>query len=216
VRGIIGAAGALALAAAANSANAATMCFGFSDENPEAMKTGRIVGQGPAKFQDAPPSECKTVGGSCSTNSRHVAPGERIVVFNTKDGYVCAEAPTAWRSPPRWGWLPASRVRIDPPTPVTPDRWWVGVWSMPFETITITLNRTELDGTAESAVEDGAGRTAEFDGPLTRVENHLSFIDTPSHYRCEVQLSRMGSALAVSDNGRCGNGGRLFGIYHRQ
>ena len=102
---------------------------------------------------------------------------------------------------------------IDPQVSSASQRWWGGVWSTPGETITITLNRTELHGTAKSPVEDGAGRYAEFDGPLTRVEGHLSFIDP--HYGCEVQLSRMGSALAVSDNARCGNGGRLTGIYHR-
>lgn len=219
MRTIIGAAGGLALVAAASSASAAglsTKCYGFVDNTPEAMKMGRIIGQGPAKFQYEPTSECKAVGGPCGTRGHPAAPGERVAVFNSKDGYVCTEAYAPWRSPSRRGWLPASRVRIDPPSPAVPDRWWVGVWSMPYETITITLNRTELDGTAESGVEDGAGRSAGFDGPLTRVENHLSFLDTPSAYRCEVSLHRMGKALAVSDNERCGNGGRLFGIYHRR
>ena len=73
--------------------------------------------------------------------------------------------------------------------------------------------RQHLKADAEASLEDGAGRIAEFEGPLTGTGDRLSYFGAP---RCRVQLQQMGNEIAVSDNMGCGNGGRLAGVYHRR
>lgn len=203
-------------------------CFGVQGTDREqpapAMANGRIIGHDKAFFQNdvgagghcpGPSPACRLPGQS------YVIPGDHVVLFNQKPGFVCAGFYVPRKFQLIIGWLPMEQVEVVPPqTMPVPRKFWEGTWRTSDADAEITL-RWEGDTlriTGQAVWEgDDVPHTGELDDTGVPVGNTVDYgVKDRDTYDCSVRLITYGDHIILSDNSGCGGMNvRFSGFYTR-
>ena len=194
-------------------------CERLPTPDPNSMRVGRVTGDQRIPFREGVPSECKPNEHGCFDPYYPLKPGEAVAVFQSYEGYYCVEGiGTGHFGHGRFGWIPRSRIEVEPDRP-PPASWWIGSWTDnggPSLTITRRHGKLYVEGGDEQvgdrfptvegiATVSGAGLIVWQDG-----ENEPTSPDS-----CLTRLVRLGDRIDVRTSEGCGL--TMFsGIFHRQ
>jgi len=167
------------------------------------MRVSRVTGRGRVQFLGAVPSECRPSEHGCiDTYAGRLTPGELVAVHSAYQGYACVEA--LGRN--RFGWVPQSRLKVEPDRP-PPATWWIGSWKDKLgPTLTIERRHGQLyvDGGNEQIGDREAGfdGVAEASGAGLRVwQEGDDGPPTPGGPPCFAKLVRLGDVIVVHTAG---------------
>jgi hypothetical protein len=205
-----------AMAQQSASTVSSPQCYGLSSQFDEPLRVGRIVGNGPAFFQEAL-TDCETAPNHCQTPGHsYLIPGDLVVVAGSVPNFLCVEYSKKGLSKRRYlGWIPAERIKFIRSTGAAfPLSAWLGTWaSGTAQKIVI-----RADGSALQAKGDAwwQGLTdphfGDFRGVSVPTGNLAVFEDNP----CRVQMVMISRMIAAEDNGHCGGMNVTFtGFYIR-
>src|SRR5262249_37538033 len=157
-----------------------------------------------------------------------VVPGDVVLTGRTQGDFTCVAYQSFHARKQDWttGWLPTSSLAPVAPmrSPKMPD--WVGSWSHPGGTISISRGKNgalSIEGEQTYPAAGGAHSgvlgavVAPTQGVIAFVDDGTTPFEKAEDGQCLVRMQRVGAWLLVEDNMQCGGSMvTLTGLYRRE
>lgn len=169
---------------------------------------------------------CPTGKEACRKKA-YVVPGDIVLTGRVQGAFTCVSYQSFRTRKQNWtaGWLPTSSLTPIAPMPAPKAVDWIGSWSHPGGTISISRGeggKLSIEGEhtypAAQNVHSGVlGATiAPTQGVIAFAEDGTIPFDQAEEGQCLVRMQRIGAWLLVEDNQQCGGSMVTFtGLYRR-